>query len=101
MPSDYEGKIHQDPTGNEELSTEVADPTHIRIDSDVQAIRFSVYDLSGRVLTTSRIDKPVPGEYSIYAWIPQRLPSGVYLLRIEMQKEKETLYQTIKFSQIK
>lgn len=101
VPSDYEGKIHQDPTGNEKLSTEVADPTHIRIDSDVQAIRFSVYDLSGRVLTTSRIDKPVPGEYSIYAWIPQRLPSGVYLLRIEMQKEKETLYQTIKFSQIK
>ena len=101
VPSDYEGKIHQDPTGNEELSTEVADPTHIRIDSDVQAIRFSVYDLSGRVLTASRIDKPVPGEYSIYAWIPQRLPSGVYLLRIEMQKEKETLYQTIKFSQIK
>ena len=101
VPSDYEGKIHQDPTGNEKLSTEVADPTHIRIDSDVQAIRFSVYDLLGRVLTTSRIDKPVPGEYSIYAWIPQRLPSGVYLLRIEMQKEKETLYQTIKFSQIK
>ena len=101
VPSDYEGKIHQDPTGNEKLSTEVADPTHIRIDSDVQAIRFSVYDLSGRVLTASRIDKPVPGEYSIYAWIPQRLPSGVYLLRIEMQKEKETLYQTIKFSQIK
>lgn len=101
VPSDYEGKIHQNPTGNEKLSTEVADPTHIRIDSDVQAIRFSVYDLSGRVLTTSRIDKPVPGEYSIYAWISQRLPSGVYLLRIEMQKEKETLYQTIKFSQIK
>ena len=101
VPSDYEGKIHQTPTGNEGLCTEVADPTHIRIDSDVQAIRFSVYDLSGRVLTTSRIDKPVPGEYSIYAWIPQRLPSGVYLLRIEMQKEKETLYQTIKFSQIK
>lgn len=101
VPSDYEGKIHQDPTGNEKLSTEVADPTHIRIDSEVQVIRFSVYDLSGRVLTTSRIDKPVPGEYSIYAWIPQRLPSGVYLLRIEMQKEKETLYQTIKFSQIK
>lgn len=101
VPSDYEGKIHQDPTGNEKLSTEVADPTHIRIDSDVQAIRFSVYDLSGRVLTTSRIDRPVPGEYSIYAWIPQRLLSGVYLLRIEMQKEKETLYQTIKFSQIK
>lgn len=101
VPSDYEGKIHQTPTGNEGLCTEVADPTHIRIDSDVQAIRFSVYDLSGRVLTTSRIDKPVPGEYSIYAWISQRLPSGVYLLRIEMQKEKETLYQTIKFSQIK
>ena len=101
VPSDYEGKIHQTPTGNEGLCTEVADPTHIRIDSEVQAIRFSVYDLSGRVLTTSRIDKPVPGEYSIYPWIPQRLPSGVYLLRIEMQKEKETLYQTIKFSQIK
>lgn len=101
VPSDYEGKIYQTPTSNEELNTEVTDPTHIRIDSNVQAIRFSVYDLSGRVLTTTRIDKPVPGEYSIYTWIPQRLPSGVYLLRIEMQKEKETLYQTIKFSQIK
>lgn len=101
VPSDYEGKIYQTPTSNEELNTEVTDPTHIRIDSNVQAIRFSVYDLSGRVLTTTRIDKPVPGEYSIYTWIPQRLPSGVYLLRIEMQKGKETLYQTIKFSQIK
>lgn len=101
VPSDYEGKIYQTPTSNEELNTEVTDPTHIRIDSNVQAIRFSVYDLSGRVLATSLIDKPVPGEYSIYSWIPQRLPSGIYLLRIEMQKEKETLYQTIKFSQIK
>lgn len=101
VPSDYEGKIHQAPTGNEGLSTEVADPTHIRIDSEVQAIRFSVYDLTGRMLTSSQTDNPIPGEYSIYQWIPQRLPSGVYLLRIEMQKEKETLYQTIKFSQIK
>lgn len=101
VPSDYEGKIYQTPTSNEELNTEVTDPTHIRIDSNVQAIRFSVYDLSGRVLATSLIDKPVPGEYSIYSWIPQRLPSGIYLLRIEMQKGKETLYQTIKFSQIK
>ena len=101
VPSDYEGKIYQTPTSNEELNTEVTDPTYIRIDSNVQAIRFSVYDLSGRVLATSLIDKPVPGEYSIYSWIPQRLPSGIYLLRIEMQKGKETLYQTIKFSQIK
>ena len=101
VPSDYEGKIHQAPTGNEGLCTEVADPTHIRIDSEVQAIRFSVYDLTGRMLTSSQTDNPIPGEYSIYQWIPQRLPSGVYLLRIEMQKEKETLYQTIKFSQIK
>lgn len=101
IASDYEGKIYQTPTGNEGLGTEVTTPMHIGIDEDVQTIRFSVYDLTGRILTSSQTDNPIPGEYSIYQWIPQRLPSGVYLLRIEMQKEKETLYQTIKFSQIK
>ena len=67
----------------------------------VRAINLSVYDLSGRLVSSSGIQSVLPGEYTIYQWLPEGLLPGVYIIRLDKLGKNETTSQTIKFSILK
>lgn len=99
VPSYYEGKVV--PTDNTLLETESFTPEHVVINGLVRAINLSVYDLSGRLVSSSGIQSVLPGEYTIYQWLPEGLLPGVYIIRLDKLGKNETTSQTIKFSILK
>lgn len=96
VSSDFEGK--QVATGNESLNLDRLSADGIRIDGDVEAVAISIYDMGGRFISYNRIKEIIPGNYNIRQWLSEELPTGVYLVHIELHKANEIKHQTIKVS---